>query len=68
MEYKIIKINEKEYPKKLKKIYAPPQELYVLGNSEILNENSIAIVGCRNCSTYGANMAKSLDMNYQKKE
>lgn len=38
MEYKIIKINEKEYPKKLKKIYAPPQELYVLGNSEILNE------------------------------
>ena len=53
MEYKIIKINEKEYPKKLKKIYAPPQELYVLGNSEILNENSIAIVGCRNCSTYG---------------
>ena len=67
MEYKIIKINENEYPKKLKKIYAPPQELYVLGNSEILNENSIAIVGCRNCSTYGANMAKKFGYELSKK-
>lgn len=66
MKYKIIKINEKEYPEKLKKIYAPPQELYVLGNSEILNENSIAIVGCRNCTKYGANMAKKFGYELSK--
>lgn len=50
---KMINIYDKEYPKKLKSIYDPPVTLYVKGNIEILKNVSIAIIGCRNCSTYG---------------
>ena len=35
---KIIKIEDKNYPEKLKNIYNPPKVLYVLGNEKILNE------------------------------
>lgn len=54
---KIIKIEDKDYPEKLKNIYNPPKELYVLGNEKILNETAIAIVGSRNCTKYGAQNA-----------
>lgn len=50
---KIIKLGEKNYPEKLKNIYAKPQILYALGNIELLNSKSIAIIGCRQCSEYG---------------
>lgn len=50
---KIIKMGDANYPEKLLHIYAPPQTLYVLGNDKILNEKSIAIIGCRQCSEYG---------------
>lgn len=50
---KEIKIGDKLYPKKLLHIYQPPKCLYVLGNATILNEPSIAIIGCRRCSDYG---------------
>lgn len=50
---KIIKIEDKEYPKQLKKIENPPKKLYILGNEKILKKKSIAIVGSRNCTHYG---------------
>lgn len=49
----IITIYDEEYPNKLKNIYDSPVTLYVKGNKDILNNNSISIVGCRNCSNYG---------------
>lgn len=49
----IITIYDEEYPNKLRNIYDSPVTLYVKGNKDILNSNSIAIVGCRNCSNYG---------------
>ena len=52
MEYKTIRIVDKQYPEKLKKIYAPPEQLHIMGNENILNQKSIAIIGCRECSTY----------------
>lgn len=52
-QIKEIKIGESCYPEKLLHIYAPPKILYVLGNENILNEASIAIIGCRNCTEYG---------------
>lgn len=58
MKYEIIKLGERYYPEKLKKIYAPPQELYIIGDKSILNNKSIAIIGCRKCSEYGRNMAE----------
>jgi len=55
---KIIKIENKMYPKRLLKIKNPPQKLYIEGNEQLLNNNSLAIVGSRNCSEYGIEHAK----------
>lgn len=59
----IITIKDKEYPDKLKVIYDPPVVLYIKGNKKILNEKSMAIVGCRQCTKYGENVAKKLSYN-----
>jgi len=56
----IISIQDAEYPEILKNIYDPPLSLYILGNKQILNDKSIAIIGCRECSTYGKNIAMEL--------
>lgn len=46
------------YPEKLRKIYAPPAKIYQLGeNEKIFQMPSIAIIGCRDCSKYGAKIA-----------
>ena len=37
-----------KYPKRLREIYNPPLLLFTLGNQELLNKDSIAIVGSRN--------------------
>lgn len=50
---KTITIQDKNYPEKLKHIYNPPKKLYILGDENILNKTSIAMIGCRNCSEYG---------------
>lgn len=55
---RLIKIYDEEYPKRLKQIYDAPMYLYVKGDISILNENSIAIVGSRLCSKYGAMTAQ----------
>ncbi len=55
---RLIKIYDEEYPKMLKQIYDAPMYLYVKGDISILNENSIAIVGSRLCSKYGAMTAQ----------
>ncbi|HJJ04297.1 MAG TPA: DNA-processing protein DprA [Clostridiaceae bacterium] len=54
----IITIMDKEYPKKLKKIEDCPMYLYTKGNIELLNKKSIAIVGSRNCTSYGKEVAQ----------
>lgn len=58
MVYKKVLITDDEYPSKLKKIYNPPSQLFVLGNVEILNNIGIAIIGSRNCSKYGIEMSQ----------
>lgn len=40
MEYKTIRIVDKQYPEKLKKIYAPPEQLHIMGNENILNQKA----------------------------
>ena len=55
---KIIYQADNIYPEKLNKIYAPPAKLYMLGkDEEIFKVPSIAIIGCRECSEYGAKVA-----------
>lgn len=54
---KVIYQAEKNYPEKLRNIYAPPAKLYLLGDEAILNKPSIAIIGCRQASDYGKKVA-----------
>ena len=55
----LITYNNDCYPRKLREIYDSPISIYVSGNKEILNDKSIAIVGCRACTKYGENVAKN---------
>lgn len=63
----IISIKDKEYPKILKEIYDPPISLYIKGNKNILNNRSIAIIGCREASDYGKRAAKYFSYNLANK-
>lgn len=58
-----ITIYDKDYPQKLKEIYDAPVVIYVKGNKEILKEKSLSIVGCRNCTKYGGDVARKLAYN-----
>ena len=60
MKYNIITLNidDAQYPKKLRDIYNPPNKLYCLGDVSLFNNESIAIIGCRNASPYGLKIAK----------
>lgn len=60
---KIITLKEKEYPQILKQIYDYPMSIYLKGNEKILNSKSIAIVGCREPTSYGINCAKYFGYN-----
>ena len=63
----IITIEDKNYPQSLKLIYDMPISLYIKGNKEILNNKSIAIVGCRDASEYGKKASKYFSYNLSKK-
>ena len=54
----LITFENKYYPHNLSKIYDPPISIYIKGNKEILNDISIAIIGCRECSEYGKDVTK----------
>lgn len=56
-EIEIINKTDKNYPKKLLQIQKPPKQLYVEGNSDLLNQISIAIVGSRKVTEYGKKYA-----------
>lgn len=49
---------DKRYPERLRHIGNPPEQLYVQGELPKAEELSIAIVGARNCTPYGSEMAK----------
>ena len=53
----LITINDKQYPEKLRNIHKNPYGLFYRGNLPRENKVSIAIVGARNCSNYGKEMA-----------
>lgn len=58
MHIQELNITDNKYPSKLKKIYKPPERLFVLGNIEILNNIGISIIGSRKCSQYGIEMSQ----------
>ena len=56
----VIKIdrNSKYYSKLLLKIKNPPENLYCVGNIDLLNESCLAVIGSRNCTDYGISICK----------
>jgi len=54
----VIRRGDKEYPQRLENLHQPPQVLYCKGNIELLLRPSVAIVGTRNCTRYGVDVAK----------
>lgn len=57
---KLLSLADPEYPALLKQIYDPPILLWFKGNADALSLPGIAVVGTRNTSAYGRNMAKKL--------
>jgi len=57
-DIEILTFKDEDYPENLKQIYDPPISIYIKGNRKILNEKSIAIIGCRQCSKYGEDITK----------
>jgi len=57
-DYKIIKKEDKSFPKKLKQIQDCPDKLYVKGNLKDNLNLSLAIVGTRKNSKYGEKITK----------
>ena len=57
MEIKQIKYTDEKYPKQLKLIPNPPQQLYLMGNENILENKGIAIIGSRCSTEYGEQYA-----------
>ncbi|MDD3192345.1 MAG: DNA-processing protein DprA [Oscillospiraceae bacterium] len=59
--YRILTPDQKEYPNRLRNIYAMPAVLYVDGELEGMDQNvAVAIVGARKCSDYGRTVAAQL--------
>ncbi|MFA9463848.1 MAG: DNA-processing protein DprA [Velocimicrobium sp.] len=52
-----ITIENEAYPERLRHIYKPPKALYVRGNLPEQAGIGLAIVGARNCSAYGKEIA-----------
>ncbi len=55
---RIISVHDKAYPEKLKNIVSYPYALFLRGNLPSEKKISIAIVGARNCTAYGKEVAK----------
>lgn len=53
-----ITIESEKYPYPLRRIKNPPQQLYLKGNIELLNQNIISIIGSRSCTEKGRKLAK----------
>lgn len=64
---KIIEYTDKLYPQKLLNIKDFPKRIYVLGNTKLLNEKAITIIGSRDCTKYGYNQAMYFSKEISKK-
>ncbi len=51
---------DQDYPYLLKQIYDPPIFLYIKGNKSVFNKTCIGMVGCRDCSLYGREVAQKI--------
>ncbi|MGE5473442.1 MAG: DNA-processing protein DprA [Ignavibacteriales bacterium] len=57
---RLISIEDSEYPDILKNIHKPPQVMHIKGCMSLQKLSGIAIVGARNATSYGTDMARQL--------
>ena len=60
LKSKYITIFDDDYPESLKEINCPPFVLYYYGDLTLVNNKILAMVGMRECSEYGKNVASQL--------
>jgi len=59
--YRIMTMQDADYPSRLRNIYDPPCLLYLRGRLPIIDEEvAIAVVGTRSCTPYGIHCAEKL--------
>ncbi len=56
----VITIADPEYPSLLKQIYDPPALFWIKGNPDALSKQGVGVIGTRNATPYGKNMAEKL--------
>ena len=54
---RVILWTDPEYPEGLKQISGPPAMMYCIGDASLLKNPGLAVVGSRQCSSYGLRMA-----------
>jgi DNA processing protein len=57
---KVIIWSDPEYPEKLRHINSPPAIMYYRGDTSLLKNHSLAVVGSRKSSRYGLDMARQI--------
>lgn len=67
-EIGMITCYDDEYPEKLKRIQNRPITLFYKGDISIVNEQSIAIIGSRNCTEYGRKCAEFISNEVAKRK
>ena len=65
-EINFVHIESDNYPKKLKEIYDFPYALYYKGNLPEENIPTVAIIGARDCTNYGREIAKMFGYEFSK--
>ncbi|HSK16380.1 MAG TPA: DNA-processing protein DprA [Gaiellaceae bacterium] len=61
MTHPAVSRHERGYPPLLRELYDPPSRLYLRGGPpDVLARPSVAVVGARSCSPYGAQVAREL--------
>src|SRR5882672_7651450 len=59
-QVRLLALGTPEYPSKLGEIYDPPHLLYLIGSLLPGDSNAVAVVGSRQCSSYGQRVAERL--------
>lgn len=59
----ILTLDDPAFPSQLRQIYDPPLLLYVRGNTSVLSQPGIAVVGTRHPTPYGTGMAERLSFD-----
>jgi len=60
MQIQEIKIHDKKFPERVRRIHQPPPALFTRGSIMPEDENAVAIVGARKCTSYGRQVAYDL--------